>query len=62
MTKGDDPHAEAGIRAENRRLDREDMGVQRPEEYALHFLREFTRMFPGQLVLLHKYARGENRL
>ncbi len=40
----------------------EDMGVQRPEEYALHFLREFTRLFPGQLVLLHRYTRGENRL
>ncbi len=38
------------------------MGVQRPEEYALHFLREFTRMFPGHLVLLHRYTRGENRL
>ena len=40
----------------------DDMGVQRPEEYALNFLREFTRLFPGQLVLLHRYSRGENRL
>ena len=38
------------------------MGAQRPEEYALNFLREFNRMFPGRLVLLHKYARVENRL
>ena len=60
--KGGGIYAKAGIRDENRRLDREDMGVQRPEEYALNFLREFTRLFPGQLVLLHRYSRGENRL
>lgn len=39
-----------------------DMGVQRPEEYALNFLRELTRLFPSKPVLLHRYTRGENRL
>ena len=39
-----------------------DMGVQLPEEYALNFLRELTRLFPSKPVLLHRYTRGENRL